>query len=69
LFPGLGIGSTIFTFAAMIVTAVVFRYYMVWLNKRRAPAREVALASLEGRKETGFENLTDKENPLFLYVY
>ncbi|RDL32483.1 putative transporter [Venustampulla echinocandica] len=66
---GLGIGSTIFAFAAMTVTALVFRFYMIWLNKKRAPAREAALATLEGRRETGFENLTDRENPLFVYVY
>lgn len=65
----LGIGSTIFAFAGMIFTVLVFRFYMVWLNKKRAPAREAALASLEGRKETGFEDLTDRENPLFVYVY
>lgn len=65
----LGIGSTIFGFAGMIFTVMVFRFYMIWLNKKRAPARELALISLVGRKETGFENLTDRENPLFVYVY
>ena len=65
----LGIGSTIFAFAGMTVVALIFRFYMRWLNKKRAPARELALAALGGRKETGFEDLTDRENPLFLYVY
>ncbi|KAH6675067.1 MFS transporter [Halenospora varia] len=65
----LGIGSTIFGFAGMIFTIMVFRFYVVWLNKKRAPMREQALAAFEGRREQGFEDLTDRENPLFLYVY
>jgi hypothetical protein len=65
----LGIGSTIFGFGGMIITVLVFQFYMIWLNKKRAPARELALAALVGKKETGFENLTDRENPLFVYVY
>ena len=65
----LGIGSCIFTFAGMIVVSVLFQIYIMWLNKRRAPARAAAKAVLEGRAETGFEDLTDKENPLFEYVY
>jgi len=69
LFAELGIGSCVFTFAGMIVTAVLFQIYIMRLNKKRAPMREQALAVLEGRLETGFEDLTDKENPLFIYVY
>lgn len=65
----LGIGSCIFTFAGMIVTSILFRLYIMWLNKKRAPARKAASGLLEGRLETGFEGLTDKENPLFEYVY
>lgn len=65
----LGIGSTIFAFAGMIFTVVVFQVYVIYLNKKRAPAREIALAQLAGKRETGFEDLTDKENPLFVYVY
>ncbi len=53
----------------MIVTAILFQIYIMWLNKKRAPTRKAAEAVLEGRLETGFEDLTDKENPLFEYVY
>jgi hypothetical protein len=69
LISELGIGSCIFTFAGMIVTAVLFQIYIMRLNQKRAPIRDQALAVLEGRLETGFEDLTDKENPLFVYVY
>ena len=31
--------------------------------------REAALAALGDRREQGFEDLTDRENPLFVYVY
>jgi hypothetical protein len=41
----------------------------MWLNRKRAPMRPEALTALEGKLATGFEDLTDKENPLFLYVY
>ena len=69
LTTALGIGSCIFTFAGMIVTSILFQIYIMWLNKKRAPVRLQAENALQGRLETGFENLTDKENPLFLYVY
>jgi len=36
--------------------------------KRQIVPKE-ALAVLEGRLETGFEDLTDRVNPLFEYVY
>ena len=69
LTTALGIGSCIFTFAGMIVTSILFQVYIMWLNKNRALVRLQAENALQGRLETGFENLTDKENPLFLYVY
>jgi hypothetical protein len=53
----------------MIVVSALFQVYIMWLNKKRAPERKAALAVLEGRLETGFEDLTDKQNPLFVYVY
>jgi hypothetical protein len=53
----------------MIVVSILFQIYIMWLNKKRAPMRQEALAVLEGKLETGFEDLADKENPLFLYVY
>lgn len=53
----------------MIVVSVLFQVYVMWLNKRRASTREAAKGVLDGRVETGFEDLTDKENPLFEYVY
>ena len=69
LLAALGIGSCIFTFAGMIVTSIFFQIYIMWVNKKRAPMRKEAEGVIEGRLETGFENLTDKENPLFVYVY
>jgi len=65
----LGIGSCIFAFAGMIVVSILFQVYIMWLNKTRVGERKAALAVLEGRLETGFEDLTDKQNPLFVYVY
>lgn len=53
----------------MIVTAVLFQVYAMWLNKKRASTRDAAKEVLEGRVETGFEDLTDVKNPLFEYVY
>lgn len=67
--PDLGIGSCIFTFAGMIVTAVVFQIHVMHMNKKRAPQRREAEIALGGRLENGFEDLTDKENSLFEYVY
>lgn len=51
------------------MTAVLFQIYMMWLNRKRAETRDAAKGILEGRVETGFEDLTDKDNPLFEYVY
>jgi hypothetical protein len=53
----------------MIVVSALFQIYIIRLNKKREPARKAAMAILEGRLETGFEDLTDRENPLFVYVY
>ena len=53
----------------MIVTTALFQLYIMRKNKRNEPRRRAAEEVLVGRLETGFEDLTDKENPLFEYVY
>lgn len=53
-----------------LVAAVLFLYYL-WANKRRDSAVvSVELAELENDRDPSlWENLTDKENSLFRYVY
>lgn len=50
---------------------VGLRFYLIWQNSRRASARQVVeeQSTEEELALYGFRNLTDKENPLFVYVY
>ncbi|OAQ77997.1 MFS transporter, ACS family, allantoate permease [Purpureocillium lilacinum] len=47
------------------------RFYLVWQNKSRASARQALeeISTEEELAQYGFRNLTDKENPMFVYVY
>lgn len=43
--------------------------YLKWQNKRREPARLAAQHSGTTPENIEFLDLTDKENPFFVYVY
>ena len=50
-----------------LVSYLLARFYLVWLNMKREARR---LESLDTAPENiEFMDLTDKENPLFVYVY
>lgn len=59
------------SFAILIVTTICIRYYLAWQNKVRTDVRhQVELQNSEAEaSQYDFKNLTDKENPLFVYVY
>ncbi|CAK7223150.1 hypothetical protein SBRCBS47491_005107 [Sporothrix bragantina] len=67
----LGIGSCLVSFAILIALCIVLRFYLMWENKKRAAVRAEAERQMqeEGNTQYEFRNLTDKENPLFVYVY
>lgn len=67
----LGIGSCLVSFAILIASSVFLRYWLVWQNKKRATTREAVerQCSEADLAQYAFRNLTDKENPLFVYVY
>ncbi|KAH6693762.1 major facilitator superfamily domain-containing protein [Plectosphaerella plurivora] len=70
-----GIGSLLAANLIELALFFVFRYSFKWENRRkerlRAEMRErgVAVDSIEGLNSTAFQDLTDKENPNFVYVY
>ena len=47
------------------------RFYLAWQNKTRRDARLALEEQSTAHELAGyaFRNLTDKENPLFVYVY
>lgn len=51
----------------------MLRFYLMWENKKRASVREAAEHQQQDdgqdHSHYDFRNLTDKENPLFVYVY
>ncbi|KAK1239077.1 hypothetical protein MKX08_006138 [Trichoderma sp. CBMAI-0020] len=69
----LGIGSLLVANCIELALFFVFRYAFMWENKQKAKLR----AELEDRGEliagelnaTAFVDMTDKENPNFVYVY
>ncbi|KAH8649204.1 MFS transporter [Xylariales sp. PMI_506] len=63
----LGIGSMVVSLALCVVSYVGVMVYLRWLNKTREAARVAAEESAPENIE--FMDLTDKENPLFVYVY
>lgn len=74
----LGIGSLLVANVIELVLFFVFRYSFMYENKRKQRQR-AALQALQtagvdataapGLNETAFGDLTDKENPNFVYVY
>lgn len=69
----LGIGSLLVANCIELVLFFVFRYAFIWENKQKEKLR----AELQERGEliagelnaTAFVDMTDKENPNFVYVY
>ncbi|KAL6241218.1 hypothetical protein RBB50_011897 [Rhinocladiella similis] len=68
---GLGIGACLVSFAILIVTLIGVRVYLVLQNKRRESTRQQMSGQVEDHatSEFDFKNLTDKQNPLFVYAY
>jgi MFS transporter, ACS family, allantoate permease len=64
---GLGIGSLCVSLGLCFITYIALWLYLVWQNKRRTPARLAAMETAPDNIE--FMDLTDKQNPLFVYVY
>ncbi|KAK7969946.1 hypothetical protein PG988_009019 [Apiospora saccharicola] len=69
----LGIGSLLVANCVEVVLFFVLRYAFQWENKRKERQREeLRAAGIDAANDlsaTGFTDLTDKENPNFVYVY
>lgn len=68
----LGIGSLLTANCLETVLLFAFRYAFIWENKKKEKERAAMLESSEGMaafNETAFKDMTDKENPNFVYVY
>ncbi|KAH9907175.1 MFS transporter [Xylariomycetidae sp. FL2044] len=63
----LGIGSLVVSLGLSVVSYLLAKFYLAWLNKKREPARLAAVDTAPENIE--FMDLTDKQNPLFVYVY
>jgi hypothetical protein len=59
------------SFAILIATLIGLRFYLIWCNRQRAAVRDSAIQDghSEAVTEYDFMNLTDRENPVFVYVY
>jgi hypothetical protein len=64
---GLGIGSLCVSLGLCFITYTILCLYIIRENKKREPARLAAMPTAPDNIE--FLDLTDKENPLFVYVY
>lgn len=67
----LGIGSLLTANCIELALFFVFRYSFKWENKKKEKQRAALRerGQMEELNETAFQNLTDKENPNFVYVY
>ncbi|KAJ4187882.1 hypothetical protein NW767_012156 [Fusarium falciforme] len=69
----LGIGSLLVSNCIELALFFVFRYSFMWENKRKERQREALRVAGDGATDelnaTAFNDLTDKENPNFVYVY
>lgn len=71
----LGIGSLLVANAIELALFIVLRYAFMWENRRKRERRAELLAQgvIEGSQEelnaTAFQNLTDRQNLNFVYVY
>lgn len=70
-----GIGSLLASNIIELAVFFILRYAFKWENRRKDKAREERRArgdtvdDEDGLNATAFQNLTDKENPNFVYVY
>ncbi|KAJ5179246.1 hypothetical protein N7492_002456 [Penicillium capsulatum] len=69
----LGIGSLLVSNCIEVVIFVVIRYMFIWENRQKEKQRQ-AVRDQGGEDEltlnaTAFADMTDKENPNFIYVY
>ena len=55
-------------YSLLVIVIISLRFYLVHQNKKRDALAE-ATSSREDRLAHAFEDLTDKENPNFRYVY
>lgn len=68
----LGIGSLLTANCLELLLFFVFRYAFIWENKKKEKQREALRQSggeVAALNETAFTDMTDKENPNFVYVY
>ncbi|OAA66895.1 major facilitator superfamily transporter allantoate [Niveomyces insectorum RCEF 264] len=71
----LGIGSLLVANVLELLLFGVLRYVYIWENKRKEKQREALRAQgimsndPSSLNKTAFDDLTDKENPNFVYVY
>jgi len=69
----LGIGSLLVANCLEFALFFVFRYAFIWENKKKEKLREsLRLSGVDPANtanSTAFADLTDKENPNFVYVY
>ncbi|KID75648.1 uncharacterized protein G6M90_00g047060 [Metarhizium brunneum] len=68
----LGIGSLLVANCVELLLFFVFRYAFIWENRRKEKIRDVLRENgqlLETLNVTAFQDITDKENPNFVYVY
>ena len=56
-------------YTLLVIVIIALRFYLVHQNKKRDALAEAAGATGEDRLAHAFEDLTDKENPNFRYVY
>lgn len=69
----LGIGSLLVANCLELALFFVFRYAFIWENKKKEKQREALRASgidpADEANSTAFTDMTDKDNPNFVYVY
>lgn len=68
----LGIGSLLAANCIEVILFFVFRYAFIWENRKKERLRAAMEETSEGvaaLNETAFTDMTDKENPNFVYVY
>ncbi|KXH43576.1 major facilitator superfamily transporter [Colletotrichum nymphaeae SA-01] len=69
----LGIGSLLVANCIELALFFVFRYAFIWENKRKEKQRDALRANdnytADELNATAFTDMTDKENPNFIYVY
>lgn len=52
-----------------VLVFVFLRFAFIWENKRKEKAREGMTMTDQELNETAFQDLTDKQNVHFTYVY